>query len=293
MKVSGFSFVKNAILYDYPVVESIRSVLPICDEFVIAIGKCEDGTLELIKAMNEPKLKIIETVWDENLREGGRVLAVETDKAFQHISGDVDWAFYIQGDEVIHETDLIKISMAMARYKDHPKVDGLLFKYRHFYGSYDYVGTSSNWYTHEIRVVKNKASIYSYGDAQGFRKETDEKLQVVPIDAYVNHYGWVRPPDAMLRKQTNFGSLYRGPLDAGQPPVTGKFDYEKHVREVALFKGRHPKVMQQRIANKNWVFKYDISMSNKSLKDRFKGFLKRYLGIKTYYRNYKLIKGEL
>ncbi len=291
MKVSGFSFVKNAVLYDYPIVESIRSILPICDEFVIAVGQCEDGTLELIKAMNEPKVKIIETVWDENLCEGGRVLAMETDKAFQHISKDTDWAFYIQGDEVIHEADLDEISKAMVKYRDHSKVEGLLFKYRHFYGCYDYIGTSCNWYTHEIRVIKNKASIYSYGDAQGFRKETDEKLQVVAIDAHVNHYGWVRPPDAMLRKQTNFGSLYRGPLDPNQPPVCGKFDYEKHVREIAPFKGTHPKVMQKRIARKNWIFNYDISMSNKSLKGYFKLFLKKYLGIDTYYRNYKLIKG--
>ena len=103
MKVTGFSFVKNAIIYDYPVVEAIRSILPICDEFVVAVGKSDDETLELIRSIDPEKIRIVETVWDESLREGGRVLAIETDKAFKAISKDSDWAFYMQGDEVVHE----------------------------------------------------------------------------------------------------------------------------------------------------------------------------------------------
>lgn len=145
MKITGFSFLKNAVLYEYPVVEAIQSILPICDEFVIAIGKCNDGSLELIKAMGEEKIKIVETEWDDSLKEGGRVLADETNKAFKHISKDTDWAFYIQADEIIHEKYLKVITEAMRQYKDNPKVDGLLFKYLHFYGSFDYVGASSNW----------------------------------------------------------------------------------------------------------------------------------------------------
>ena len=95
MKVAGFSFVRNAIKYDYPIVEAISSVLPVCDEFVVAVGNSEDQTYDLIKSINSPKIKIIETVWDDNLRDGGKVLAVETDKALKAISSDCDWAFYI------------------------------------------------------------------------------------------------------------------------------------------------------------------------------------------------------
>ena len=98
MKISGFSFVKNALIYDYPIVEAIESILPLCDEFVVAVGKSDDATLALIQGIKSDKIKIVETVWDESLRQGGRVLAVETDKALSHISADSDWAFYIQGD---------------------------------------------------------------------------------------------------------------------------------------------------------------------------------------------------
>ncbi len=118
MKVSGFTFVKNAIKYDYPIVEAIKSILPICDEVVVAVGESDDKTLELIQGIDKEKIKIIETKWDESLREGGRVLAVETDKAYKEISEDSDWAFYIQGDEVVHEKYLDTIYDSMKKYKD-------------------------------------------------------------------------------------------------------------------------------------------------------------------------------
>ena len=204
MKVTGFTFIKNAIKYDYPVGEAIQSILPLCDDFVVAVGKSDDDTLALIQSISPDKIKIIETVWDETKRVGGQVLAIETDKAFQAITSDSDWAFYIQGDEVIHEKYHAVIKENMLKYKEEQTVDGLLFKYLHFYGSYDYVVVSSNFYKHEIRVIKNNKKIYSYRDAQGFRKNNNEKLQVKLIDAYVYHYGWVKEPKAMQEKQKTF-----------------------------------------------------------------------------------------
>jgi hypothetical protein len=289
MKVSGFSFVKNALIYDYPVVEAIRSILPICDEVVVAVGKSDDETLELIRNI-DPKVRIIETEWDESLREGGRVLAVETDKAFKAISKDSDWAFYIQGDEVIHEKYLDTIKEAMIKYKDHDKVDGLLFNYAHFYGSYDYVGASASWYVNEIRVIKNDPSIYSYKDAQGFRKGDNEKLRVVPIDAFVYHYGWVKDPKAMQRKQENFNKYWHDDNWIDENVIKAEaFDYEGHVRELKKFEGTHPKVMLDRIERLNWQFDYDISIDRKSRKDKIKKLLKR-IGIDTSYRNYIVAK---
>lgn len=289
MKVSGFSFVKNALIYDYPVVEAIRSILPICDEVVVAVGKSDDETLELIRSI-DPKVRIIETEWDESLREGGRVLAEETDKAFKVISKDSDWAFYIQGDEVIHEKYLDSVKEAMIKYKDHDKVDGLLFNYAHFYGSYDYVGASASWYANEIRVIKNDPSIYSYKDAQGFRKGDNEKLRVVPIDAFVYHYGWVKDPKAMQRKQENFNKYWHDDSWIDENVIKAEaFDYEGHVRELKKFEGTHPKVMLDRIERLNWQFDYDISIDRKSRKDKIKKLLKR-IGIDTSYRNYIVVK---
>lgn len=291
MKVTGFTFVKNAITYDYPIVEAINSILPICDDFVVAVGKSDDTTLDLIKSINPEKITIIETVWDESLREGGKVLAVETNKAFQAISEDSDWAFYIQGDEVVHEKYLDTIYDAMKLCKDKPNVDGLLFNYAHFYGSYEYVGASSNWYTNEIRVVKNNKNIYSFGDAQGFRKDDNKMLNAYPIDAYMFHYGWVKDPRAMQKKQETFNKLWHDDKWVEKNVVSADtFDYAAHVRELKRFDETHPKVMQERINEKNWQFDHDISINKTNFKYRVKKFLKNYLGIDTSYKNYKVVK---
>lgn len=290
MKVAGFTFVKNAIIYDYPIVEAIQSILPICDYVVVAVGKSEDETLQLIQSIAPDKVRIVETDWDESLREGGRVLALETDKAFAAIGEDVDWAFYIQGDEVVHEKYLETIQQAMEKYKDVSEVDGLLFNYKHFYGSYDFVGASSSWYANEIRIVKRNAGVYSYKDAQGFRKNDNEKLNVVPIDAYIFHYGWVKKPEAMQKKQENFNRYWHDDSWMDENiEKTEQYDYEKHLRILEPFKGTHPAVMKERLERLNWNFQYDSSKINPSFKEKLKRVLKK-MGFQPNYTNYKIVK---
>jgi hypothetical protein len=290
MKVTGFSFIKNALKYDYPVVEAITSILPLCDEFIIAVGKSEDDTYQLIDGIDRTKIRIIETTWDEKLREGGRVLAAETDKAFAEVPEDTDWAFYIQGDEVVHEKYLETIYENMRCYKNNPVVDGLLFHYLHFYGSYDYVGTSSKWYKNEIRVIRNDKSICSYRDAQGFRKKDNTKLKVKPVDAFVYHYGWVKEPKAMQKKQENFHKYWHDDEWIEKNIFKAdEFDYSRNLSSLRLFEGTHPKVMEKRIEAKNWKFDYDISFKKTTGKDKMKTLLKKYFGLDFSYRNYRII----
>jgi hypothetical protein len=290
MKVSGFTFVRNAVKFAYPVRASILSVLPLCDEFVISVGHSDDGTLELIQSIDSPKIKIVHSLWDDALREGGRILAVETDKAYAAVSPDADWAFYIQADELLHEQYLETVRDAMERHKDDRHVDGLLFKYRHFYGSYDYVGESYSWYRREIRVVRKRADIFSYRDAQGFRKLPNEKLRVKPIDAYIYHYGWVRPPKAMFEKHLSFGKLYHGEQwRQGEAFGSGEFDYSG-IDALSRFTGTHPAVFQEEVKKINWKFDFDLSKNRFRWKDRLKRFVEKYTGWRPgEYRNYKII----
>ena len=289
MKVAGFTFIKNAIIYDYPIVEAINSILPICDEVYVALGKSDDETEALIKAINPEKIKIVKTLWDENLKQGGQVLAVETNKAFQAIPNYYDWCFYIQGDEVVHEKYLPVINQALLNYKSNKNVDGLLFKYIHFYGSYDYVGNSSGWYNNEIRIIKNNKSIYSYKDAQGFRKNNNEKLKVKPIDAYIYHYGWVKNPKAMQRKQEELNKLWHDDnwIDKNVLKVD-EFDYSQ-IDSLIKFTDTHPKVMLNRIANKNWQFEFDLKYNKTKIKDKIKQLAFKLFGWEIGYKNYKKI----
>lgn len=289
MKVSGFTFIRNAILLDYPIVAAIQSILPLCNEVVVAVGNSNDDTLGLIQNI-DPKVKVIQTTWDDTLRQNGRVLAVETDKAFAAIDPTADWAIYIQGDEVLHQDDHKALMQSMSKYAMDEQIDGLLFDYLHFYGSYDYIGVSNNWYKKEIRIIKPNRGIYSFRDAQGFRKAPDQKLRVAPAQARVFHYGWVKDPQAMQRKQQSFNKLWHNDawLDKNIK-VSDTFDYEDHIHELAPFKGTHPQWIAPRIAARNWTFKTDISRRKRTLKNRVKNFLKR-IGIDTNYANYTLVR---
>lgn len=289
MKVAGFTFVKNAIKYGYPVVESITSVLPMVDEFVVCLGDSDDGTTELIQSIPSDKIKLIHSVWDTSLREGGRVLAVETDKAMDATASDADWLFYIQADELVHEQFHPVILAAMQQYKDDTRVEGLLFHYTHFYGSYKYVGDGRAWYSKEIRVIRNDKNIRSYRDAQGFRWNNNRKLNVKLIDAHIYHYGWVRNPLLMHRKQENFSSLYN-PGKKVDEHSEQKFDYS-NVDTVMLFEGTHPKVMEARVAAEDWNFERDIKKKNfKNFKHKVLYFLWQNFGWRPFeYSNYKRI----
>ncbi len=290
MKITGFTFIRNAILYDYPIVEAIRSILPLCDEVVVAVGQSEDATLELVRSIAPEKVRVIETIWDDSLREGGHVLALETDKAFDAISENTDWCIYIQGDEVLHEQDYPAIRTAMQQHLADDRVEGLLFKYRHFYGSYSYIGDSRNWYRHEVRIVRKDARIRSYKDAQGFRK-AGQKLRVAAIDAHVHHYGWVKHPQQQQLKQRNFNKLWHDDawMETNIPALTD-FDYSK-IDSLRPFTGTHPKVMQPRIERMNWGFAFDPTKQSLSMKERFSRWLEARTGYRIgEYRNYELVK---
>lgn len=291
MKVAGFTFIRNAVKNDYSIVEAILSILPICDEFIVAVGKSEDTTLELIQSIQSPKIRIVETVWDESKREGGQTFALETDKALKEISKDCDWAFYIQGDECVHENDLPIIQGAMQAFLNDKEVEGLLFNYRHFYGSYDFIADSRRWYRREIRVIKNSSEVHSYKDAQGFRK-SGQKLKVKLIPAFIYHYGWVKPPKGLNNKVRNFQHFYRDDAWlAANVPIDYEFDFENAER-LTRFNANHPKVMQARIEAQNWPFNFDPTQLRKKMSLRRK-ILQKIEDLTGFrigeYKNYRLV----
>ena len=294
MKVSGFTFVKNAIKYGYPVVESITSILPVVDEMIVCLGKSEDDTHNLIVSINSDKIKIIHSVWDDSLREGGKVLAVETDKAIAATAADSDWLFYIQADEVVHEQYHKSIVAAMQQYVSDKRVEGLLFNYLHFYGSYKYIGDGRSWYSKEIRIIKNNKQIKSYRDAQGFRWQDGRKLNVKLVEAFIYHYGWVKNPLTMQQKTEGFGKLWAGEAgknkEQAQQKEVVQFDYS-NIDSVTIFTGTHPKVMQQLVQKEDWNFETDTTKKNfKNIKHRLLYFLWQKFGWRPFeYSNYKKI----
>lgn len=291
MKVSGFTFVRNGIKFDYPVVEAIQSILPVCDEFVVAVGNSEDDTLELIHSIPSPKIKILETVWDDSLREGGRVLAVETNKAFAAVSPDSDWAFYIQADEVFHEDDLPKIVEAMKKWKDDKRVEGFVFNHINFFGSYDYVADSHKWHKKEVRIIRNDKTISSYKDAMSFRKN-GKKLRVKYVNATIYHYGWVKHPLVQKEKRIAFNKMWHDDswIETSEE-ILNEFDYSEKIDVLSRFEGTHPVVMHPRIKRMNWKFSFDPSKRIRpSLRIRLINLIYKLTGWHIgEFKNYKLI----
>jgi len=291
MKVSGFAIARNVVQADYPLKEAILSILPLCDEIVIAVGKSQDNTRSYIESFNIPQLRIIDTVWNDNIREGGAVLADETNKALAEVAKDSDWLIYIQADECIHEDDLPKIRKAMEDNLDKKHVDGLLFDYLHFYGTYEFLGDSRRWYKHEIRIIRNNLGIKSWKDAQGFRKKDDAKIAVANANGRIFHYGWVKHPKQQQIKQMQFHRLWHD--DAYMQKnvnISDEFDYS-NIDSLIPFEQTHPAVMKNRVDNISWKFAMNPASKKFGIKAKLLYWIEKKFGWRVgEYKNYKLVK---
>lgn len=300
MRISGFTMVRNAGKYYFPIKESIQSILPIVDEFIVALGDCDedDDTLAQIESIQSDKIKIYHRVWDEQQFIDGHVFKVETDFAMDQCSGD--WLFYLQADEVIHEDHLDSIVEACKLHQKDERVDGLLLKYYHFWGDYNHHLPYHGWCRKEIRLVKPNRNIRSYKDAVSFRKDS-KKLNVKLVDATIFHYGYVRPPHIMNTKKKEQDGMHLGKETAEKiyKDAALPFDFG-NMNKLPKFSKSHPKVMHQRMQALNWnnhlttnsietapreLFKHE------KLKYRLLSTLENFLNIEIFsFKNYNLLK---
>lgn len=246
--VSGFSIVRNAIQYGYPVAESLRSLAPLVDELVVAVGRSDDDTLGLVRSLDIPHLRVIETEWDESLRGGGRVLAQQTNVALSHCRHP--WAFYLQADEVLHEDDHAAILAALGRWYDDAATDALKFRFVHFEGTYAYVNVVR--YRSQCRIIRNNGQLASVGDAAGFGRRDGRALRKRPSGGRIFHYGWARAPEIMKKKTLAFERLW---LEDAAVEARWKHVAPEDMGEVEIafrFHGTHPAVMRERVGAATW-----------------------------------------
>jgi len=257
---------KNALKLYYPMRPSVESILPLVDEFVVVLGDSDkdDRTRSEIEAIGSDKIRIVETVWDIEKFPRGMEHAHQTDLAKAHCSGD--WLFYLQSDEVVHERDLETIRARCRELLDDREVEGLLFRYLHFWGDYEHVQDGHCWYRKEIRIVRNLPEIHSWESAQSFRKipefdglsyrqqEGTYKLKVAEVEAEIFHYGWVRPPRVMQDKIKAFRTNHRGKEKVEEQEAAHHFDRSfdyGNISRCTRYQGTHPAVM------KSWMDRFD------------------------------------
>lgn len=286
VKVSGFTIVRNAIKLDFPVEASIRSILPICDEVVVNVGRSEDDTLALVRSIADPRVRIIETEWDMSRRN--TVLGLETQRAMQACTHP--WGVYIQADEVLHERGAAELAQAIQRYDSDDRVEGLLVRYIHFYGGFDTIATHRRWYRREVRAVRlaPELDIRPYQGAQGFRVGPGHrKIRARLTSAEMFHYGWARPSQALKEKRQLGRTMYPWRnADDSQPLLAW-------IPGIRTFTGQHPAAARKWIENRRhdpervieprrfrWGFiRYYIS-----------GAIERLTGVRVFeFRNYKIV----
>jgi len=274
MKISGFTFIRNGTILGYPFIESINSILPICDEFIIAVGPSEDDTLTLLKKIKSKKIKIIQTQWNESMKDRGFVYAQQKMIAQFNCSGD--WAFYLEGDEVIHRDDLKTIKKVMQTSLNNSNIESLVFDYYHFFGSKDWIATSPAWYRNEARIIRNNLRVWSPDALYFINMDKNKKGRypnAISIDATIYHYGHIRNRVSMNDKLKRIGKYW-------DKKIPDFFSYEIDPKAIQPFLGKHPPIMKKWLQNQaEQLFRPDSNhqLTLRERKHRLLGFFEKLL----------------
>jgi len=299
MTISAYTYVRNGLAMGYPFIQSILSVIDIVDDFVVVLGDSTDGSREAIDALKSPKIRVLDTVWDMQLKTGGKLFAQQSNLGLAEMKGD--WVIHIQADEVFHENDTTKLLDYIKRYDSNPRVEGLLFPFLNFRGDYHHIHTGRKAHRFEIRAFRNNPLIRSYRDSQGFRKFSSEeayrqnekgnKLRVVKIDVPVFHYNFVRSPKQMIEKTIYFQKFFHEGAELEEKiKKLQNFDYNQ-TDKLEKFTETHPKLMKSIIDAKDWDFVYDPSKASVSLRHKILNKIEDWTGYRIgEYKNYKLVK---
>jgi len=291
MKVSGFTFLRNGQKLGYPFTASIRSILPLVDEFVIALGPCDDDTEKMVRDIGDPKIRIIPTTWNERMRGdysvGGFVYGQQKSIALFNCTGD--WAFYLEADEVVHENDLPTIRAAMEKHLDDERVEALAFDFLHFYGNKNTVACSPGWYRSEVRIIRNTIPAWS-SEALFFNVVDGHKKSRYPRAAHTGgtifHYGWVRSEAQMNLKSASVQKYWND-----QPPAVQEYS-QRDGAALKLFSGTHPKVIQDWLSPAKGIFRADPNhkLTSREKKHRRMMKLEKWFGFQFSKRHYKLVR---
>ena len=285
MKVSAFTFIKNGQILGYPFLQSINSILPIVDEFVINVGESEDDTLSLIDSIVSTKIRIIKSKWNENMNDRGYVYGQQKMIAQFNCTGD--WAFYIEGDEVYHENDLEAIKDSMQIHLNDISIEALVFDFFHFYGNGNSVLDSPGWYRSEARIIRNNIRTYA-PDGLFWLVLGKNKIGRYPKAKHTGvncfHYGWVRSEEQMNLKSQKVQKYW------GNPYKT--IDYSKMDSSIIKeFQGTHPKIMQNWLPKSTGLYKTDpnYTLSKKQKKHRLMIIIENFFGLELSKKHFKLI----
>jgi len=285
--ISGFTFIRNGEMLGYPFLQSIRSALPLCDEYIVNVGPSDDATLEMIESINDPKIKVVKSFWNEKMKCKGFVYGQQTMIAHFNCSGD--WVLNLQGDELLHEDDIPLIRQAAERHSDNDNIEALAFRYKHFYANTNTYLWSSHWYRSEARMIKNNLRVLSPSDGLYWTViDKDNKKSRYPraalLDATIYHYGYVRSDKQMNKKLDKVGRYWNSKHDT--------FDYGNiDARILRAFQGTHPSALDDFFPEANGIFQAnpDYQLTKRDKKHRLANRIETLTGLDLSRKHYKLV----
>jgi hypothetical protein len=290
MKVSGFTFLRNAERFGYPFVASIRSLLPLVDEMVVALGPSDDGTEAALRGIGDCRIRILHTQWNEGIRSDYSVKAFVygQQKSIALFNCTGDWAFYLEGDEVLHEQDWPKIRQAMRQHLANRAVEALAFDYFHFYGNKNTYVWSPRWYRTEARILRNTIPAWASEGLFFNVLESHHRARyprAAHAGATIYHYGWVRS-----EAQLNLG---RRTVAQCWGSRSNTADYSE-VDPLTLrpFLGTHPQAVQSWLPPAQGLFQANPNhrLTRREKKHRLMLRLERWLGVTFNKKHYRLVR---
>ena len=288
MKISAFTFLRNRIQLGYPFLESIRSALPLVDEYIIALGECNDESREAIEAIGDERIKIIDTQWNGTT---GRGFVYGQQKMIGLFNTTGAWSLYLEGDEVLHERDIKGIRELAEQADEDPRIEAIAFKYHHFYGTPDQVATGPAWYRVEPRMIRNHDIRVIAPDGLFFvvmdKNRRGRYPKALESDATIHHYGWVRSVESHDEKSRQVSSFWGEHRTKGSP-------YEDvDPTNLKPFAGAHPEVMRDWLenkANREFNVNPDYRLTTRDRRQRVKRVIERFTGLDLCKRHHHKIR---
>jgi len=247
MKLAGTTFVRNAIQFDYNIIETITCLLECCDRVFVVDAGSDDGTTELIEAIDNPNLVLIKRTkeeWDAQQGTGQTKLCYFTDIAIEAaMSEGFEYHIYIQADEILHESSYPEIRKAIATGAE----AFLTTRVNLWQDAYHQLNVPQERKPCSTEIIRLAKTIYrSHGDAESLAVPYAESYHLKGIEIW--HYGFIRKKEVMKDKIINM-----------QCNVFEMQDYDKKLNDCDVFDSTlwfndddlelinkpHPKIMKE------------------------------------------------
>jgi glycosyltransferase involved in cell wall biosynthesis len=283
MKVSGFTFLRNAVINGYPFEESIRSILPIVDEFICVVGESQDETRARVAAIGGKKIRMVDSQWNESMQDRGFVYGQQKMIAQYNCSGD--WAFYLEGDEVLHEAEVDQIRQTMQDNLSDLEVEALYFDFLHFYGTPEQVGIGG--YRRAPRIIRNTIRTIAPDGLFWVVMDRNKKgryPKAKHAGGNIYHYGHCRSVSKMSEKLRQVGKYWGSSHKEFQG--YGSID----VAELRSFRGSHPELMEdwiESVAERTFIQDPNYRLSRRDRRNRLRFWLEEKLGIEISKKHYR------